>query len=316
MNKKNFFNLMTMLLVALLSVGFAACSSDDDEDNPAPTPTPSGIEALTTDKVPALGWTGDTKSGIVTFAEEPTELEEGGAIQPYYAFEFSNSQCKEAVYDMVFPNTQLAQQFEAGLKDGTWAEDLDDDDDDFAPLRKAIMPILTRKSTLNYKDLGLPAKRNGKVVYFVLDAFKGKTAADIQSLVNFWAQKTQAMPTKVIVGTWDENKGLYKNPYVFGVGITYNVQCTFEGNFLTKIQGTMTCPNATWAQLMYLSVQDTNEDMEDFYGVAPTVTVSGKTITEVVEIPASRGITKEYIKQMMYYYDAAYSIPIYCMFFN
>lgn len=33
MNKKYFWSLLTFMMVAMLSVGFASCSSDDDDDN-------------------------------------------------------------------------------------------------------------------------------------------------------------------------------------------------------------------------------------------------------------------------------------------
>lgn len=315
MKKKNFFNLMTMLLVALLSVGFAACSSDDDEDdpNPKPEPTPSGIDALVSDKVPAIGWGADTQDGIVTFCEHKADNPEED-IQPYYALEMSKGECKNAVYDIVCPNERLAVQFETALKNGDWAEALDEEDEEyFAPLRKAIMPLVTRKSTLNYKDLGLPAKRKGNVVYFTIDCFVKKTLADIKSLVNLWAGLSQAMPNNVIVGTWDESKGRYLNNQVFGMGIVYDVKATFENNYLVKLTGTMTCPNATWAQLMYQVVEETEEEMGERSFMETSATVSGKVVNVVADIQPGY-IEKAYVKQMMAAYDVLYSYPIFCMF--
>lgn len=312
MNKKNFFNLMTMLLVALLSAGFAACSSDDDEDEPTPTPTPTPSGELVTDKTPALGWSADKQDGIVTFCEYITENTEED-IQPFYALELASGQCKDAVYNIVCPNERLAQQFEDVLKNGDWAEALEDEDD-YAPLRKALLGITTRVRDLNYKDLGLPAKRKGKVVYFNIDCFKGKTLNDIKYLVNFWAGKTQAMPNQVVVGTWDEGKGLYKNNFVFGLGIVYDIQATFQNDFLVKLTGKMSCPNATWAQLMYEAVLDEYEDMADEYDqIETSVTVNGKVVNAVADIEPGT-IPKSYVKQMMAMYDISYSYPVFCLF--
>ena len=312
MNKKNLFQLMAILLVSILSVGFTACSSDDD-DNPSEEQSQSttGIKALTSDKAPALGWNGDSQNGILTFAEEPWETDEGN-IQPYYAFEFSNAQCNEAVYDIVFPSVQLAQKFEAICKDGTWAEDIDDDDD-YAPLRKAIKPILTRAQTINYKDLSLPAKRNGKVVYFLMDTFKKKSAADIKLLINYWCDVNANMPNKVICGTWDAAKGKYNNNNVFGVGIVYDIKATFENDYLTKLTGTMTCPNATWARLMYEVVEDVNDEVSGFSGLSTEVKLNGKTITEEANVEPGM-IPRAYVEQMMYVYDVNYSYPVFCFF--
>lgn len=323
MNKKNLWSLLTFMMVAMLSVSLTACSSDDDEDGNGGTG--GDVAGLVSAATPSLGWSGDMQNGIVTYCPEivdnsDAEDEYDMDYQTYYAFAFENGACKNAVFDMICPSEAMAKQLETAFKNGTWA-DMDEDDDDeydaraFASVRRAGRQIksMTRAgSDYNLQDLSLPVLRSGKVLYIYVECLKEKSGDDVKSLVLYWEGKSTVIPNKIISGKWDEQTGRYVNNNLLALGITYEINTTYENNLLKSYVTTMTFPNTTWAQAMYDEIESQNKQIASQTGLYPEATLSGRTLKEKAVIYGD--VTKEQTLQMITVIDWAMSRPFFVAF--
>lgn len=310
------------MLVAMLSVGFASCSSDDEDGGGGSGGDTSGLVSATT---PSIGWSGDMQNGIVTYCPEivdnsDAEDEYDMDYQTYYAFSFENGSCKNAVFDMICPSESMAIQLESAFKNGTWAA-MDDDDDEeydsraFVSVHRAGRQIksMTRAgSDYNLQDLSLPVMRSGKVLFIYVECLKGKTGDDVKSLVLHWEGKSTVIPNKIISGSWDEQTGRYVNNNLLALGITYEINTAYENNLLKSYVTTMTFPNTTWAQAMYDEIESQNRQIASQTGLYPEATLSGKTLKEEAIIYGD--ITKEQTLQMITFIDWAMSRPFFVSF--
>lgn len=307
------------MMVAMLSVSLTACSDDDDEEAGG---SAAGLVSATT---PSLGWSGDMQNGTVTYCPEivdnsDAEDEDEMDCQTYYAFDFENGSCKNAVFDMICPSESMAKQLETIFKNGTWAAMDDDDEYDdeydvraFASVRRAGRQIkaMTRAgSDFNLRDLSLPVMRSGKVLYIYIECLKGKSGDDVKSLVLHWEGKSTVIPDRIIAGSWDDKTGRYVNNNLLALGIGYEINTTYdEDNLLKSYVTTITFPNTTWAQVMYGEIESMNRDVASETGLYPKATLSGKTLKE--ESVISGDVTKERTLQLITAIDWGMSRPFF-----
>lgn len=316
--KKSIF-IRAVLFSLFTSTALVACSSDDDEEGGAGAS--SGL--IITDTPKAEGWKGDLQNGDATYvpyivdnsyAEDEYDMD----LQPYYAFNFSNGVCKEAVFGLICPNEKIAKQYETIFKNGTWA-DLDDDDDydDYDDYRvnkvQSRIKNMTRAvSDYDFKDLALLVYRNGKVLYVTIDCLKGKSGNTLQKIVIFW--NTGEGEPDIAMGKWDDNAGRYTNNNLYGLGIDYEINTTFDNNLLTKYTTTMTFPNKTWAELLFEDLEESNREIGDLLGLGlyPEATLNGKSVNENAVIVGD--ITKEQTLQVIAFLDWSMARPFITMF--
>lgn len=317
MKKTNFlWSLLTLLMVGVMSFTLVSCSSDDDGGG---TPPPSDSEGLVSNVIPDEDWSGDMQNGIATYV--PYAAEDDEDITPYYAFNFKDGNCTEAVFDIVCPNEQFAKMLEKAFKDGSWAIMDDDDDDDdydnypyyskaFSANMRSHLKAMTRETfDINLRDLALPVKRSGKVLYFYIDCLKGLSGADVKELVNRWSGISEDAPAKIIVGNYNEATGRYTCNNMHGIGVNYEINTTYENNLLKTYVTNVTFPNRTWAQMMYESLEEQNNSLGYYFGIYPEATISGNKVTENAAIVGD--VTKEQTLEMIAYIDQLNSQPIY-----
>ena len=327
MKKTNFlWSLLTLLMVGVMSFTLVSCSSDDDGGN---TPPPSGSGGLVSTVIPDEDWSGDMQNGTATYV--PYAAEDDEDIMPYYAFNFKDGTCTEAVFDIVCPNEQFAKMLEQAFKDGSWTimGDDDDDDDDYddyedyddyayrskafsANMRSHLKAMTRAASDINLRDLALPVKRSGKVLYFYIDCLKGLNGADVKELVNRWSGMSYDTPTKVLVGNYNEATGRYTCNKMHGIDVKYEINTTYENNLLKTYVTNVTFPNRTWAQMMYENLEEQNSSLGSYFGVYPEATISGNKVTENAVVIGD--VTKEQTLEMIAYIDQLNSQPIYTFF--
>ena len=322
MRKQSIWGLLTMMMVAMQSMVFISCSSDDnDNGDAASSEDVTGLVSATT---PSLGWSGDMQNGIVTYCpsivdNSDAEDEYDVDNQTYYAFSFENGHCKNAIFNMICPNERMAQKFEAAFRDGTWAV-MDDDDEDYDTrlfvsaqrIKQQIKTATRAHSGYNLQDLALPVYRIGKVLYITIDCLKGKSGDDVKYLILCWEGKSTVIPNKIVTGKWDESIGRYTNDNLLALHITYEISTKFENNLLKEYVTTMTFPNTTWAQAMYEEIEAQNRRTGAQTGLYPKATLSGRTMKEEAVIYGD--VTKEQTLQLIAIIDYAMSQPFFVSF--
>ena len=110
--KKN--AILWMFGVALSAMTcLSACSDDDEGGN-------GGVDngALVSDQVPDTpGWSGSTDNGVCTYTPQGVDYQD---YPGYYAFDFKDGVCQEAVYDLVCESEMEAQYISNVLNNGTF----------------------------------------------------------------------------------------------------------------------------------------------------------------------------------------------------
>ena len=110
---------MCVAVALLTAVSFTSCSSDDDNGGGSSAGDQDG---LVSSDLPSQGWTGSEQNGIVTYKpyyDEPS----------YFAFNFKDGVCDNAVYNIVFESEAEARYICDMLRDGTWIFEGDEDVD-------------------------------------------------------------------------------------------------------------------------------------------------------------------------------------------
>lgn len=307
-----------MLCAMFTTTALVACSSDDDDENGGGNGGGAPSELIFTN-VSNAGWSGNLQNGVVTYVPYIVDEEDAeDEWQPYYAFNFSNGICQDAVFSLIFPNEEFAKYMANLFQSGEWATmDEDDDDyddyDDYSYARKiqSRVKTMTRATTdLNVRDLALPVKRNGRVLYITIDCLKGKSGSTLQNIIIFWL--TGEGTPEIVMGNWDDAKGRYTINNVFGLGINYVINTTFEESILTEYVTTMTFPNNTWANMMYEQLEEQNQQIGSIFGLYPEAEINGNVVSENAAIYGE--VTKAQTMELIADIDWSFSRPFFTMF--
>lgn len=280
---KKYFNYLAFAMVAACSLAFVSCSDDDDEPKGGNT-NPDVSAELVLNHVGRTGWSGNADNGVLTYV--PYDADEyGDDWQPYYAFDFTNGVCQDAVFGLICESTYMAQQLERLFKTGAWADMDDDDDDDYydyAALRKMqsrLKKVTRAYDGYNLSDLALTVYRNGKTIYITVDCLVGKDNGTVRKTIDIW-QGNDSDLSEILIGKWDDANNRYINNNIYGINTKYQIDTEFANNLLKKYMTTITFPNKTWAALMFENLEEQNEQIGDIYGLYPQAELNGRVVTE------------------------------------
>ena len=322
MKTKNYLMKLFMLFCMMTVTAFAACSNDDDDERDNDNEAPS---ELIFSKTPKTGWNGNLQNGVATYVPINDDYDDDDDIQPYFAFNFSNGICQDAVFSLICPNETIAEFMASKFQDGTWITmDDDDDDDDYYGARatraahkmQAHAKAMTRADyNYNFTDLKLPVKRSGKVLYITIDCLKGKRGSDLQNIVIFWVTGETNVDKEILIGKWDDNAGRYTNSNLYGMGITYEINTAFENDSLTNYVTTMTFPNRTWANMIFEQLEEQNKKIEEIVKLKPEATLSDdeRTVEEKAVILGK--VTKKETLEIIAMLDWAMAQPFFVSMF-
>lgn len=141
---KKFFLFMAAAATAM-TLGLSSCHSGDDDDDRAVVDD----NELVSSDLPAEGWSGDSETGVYKYGLTDESHEFGS----YFAIRMNGNVCSEAVYNVVMTTAAAARQMSDILSNGTWAQKIEDDDDEYyAPEHRAMnmaVSVMQRISEMN-----------------------------------------------------------------------------------------------------------------------------------------------------------------------
>ena len=305
-----------------------ACSDNDDEGRGNGN-VDNG--ELVSDKVPDVsGWSGSTDNGVCTYTSEYADYQD---YPGYYAFDFKNGTCQEAVYNMVC-ESEAEAQFLADLLNNATFDDLLDDEEIYAQKSLTTSQESILGQSLNYLQtlkkvmmksapatradlLGISCSQSGKVIVFALDCFKGKNGEEAQYVMKVWdtGLVTEDLPDAPIFGTYNESTGQYVNASIMGLANSrYEINTQYEGDILTQFTTTLTLPNDTWAWALEENFQEQAEDYIEMFGEAPEISRTGNKVT--VKAIIMDEITRTQITDYIVLLDLMMNMPIGVSFFS
>lgn len=312
---------MCVAVALLTAVSFTSCSDDDNGGGSS-----SGNQGgLVSSDLPSQGWTGSEQNGIVTYKpyyDEPS----------YFAFNFKDGVCDNAVYNIVFESEAEARYICDMLRDGTWMFEGDEDVDGMEDpeysyssksrtlsayptsilSRNVVETVRKFSKTTRGADnflLKYDVSRDGKVLYVKIDNLKGKTAEQIKYATNIWTNGFGfEVPTSFLFGTWDEAAGKYKCTNVYGIGATYEVDVDFSNGYVSKFVTTLTLPSESWAIAFELSMEESFDDYMEMFGKVPTISRNGKKVS--VEAIVIDQVSHDDIMKYLYILDYMNNVPL------
>lgn len=297
----------------------SACSDDDEGGN-------GGVDngALVSDQVPDTpGWSGSTDNGVCTYTPQGVDYQD---YPGYYAFDFKDGVCQEAVYDLVCESEMEAQYISNVLNNGTFEDLMGDEEYSLASattdqksllgqsLRylQTLRKVMAKTVPATRADLlGISCTQSGKVIVFKLDCFKGKDGETTQYVMQAWdtGLTLDSLPDAPVFGTYNEATGQYVNNSIMGIANSrYEINTSYEGDILTDFTTTLTLPNATWALLLEEGFNEQAQDYIEMFGQAPEISRNGNSVSvkAVILNDVTRAETKSYIIVL----DLMMNIPI------
>lgn len=324
-----------MCLCCLATISLTACG-DDDEGGNGGGGTGSGngkpTAGLISTNIPSQkGWSAVNANGVCTYLPDDLVAYPDDEYAAYFAFSVSGDKCHETVFNMVCDNEAMAKYLEQMLKSGEWAEE---DDEDYAahkqtanhslPKAQAMLHARTLKATVKKmraadNGLGLACNRSGRVVYFTIDALRGKPMTDVKLATKVWYEDMDAneIPARPIFGTWDEATGRYFSNSIYAIpGTSLEARAKFNAqNIVTDYTETWTFPNTMWATAMNEVIMDMATDWEETLGADVTVTMKDKTVVVVFNNPEVANISKSLLLQAIVLVDITNACPFGAMIF-
>lgn len=304
----------------LLMTAFASCSKDE-----APGGSHVDKDMVSTD-LPRPGFSGDKNNGILYYAENDLDTEDGA---PYLAFKMKDGVVDQAAVNVVFDSAaeakRIADMMNKGFSDAEEDDDWDDiENDPFwrpAQVNAANQQVLSAipsvkrllgKSTRAKNDLFvIPVSVNGCVIYAGLPAFKGVGYDDLVEYMQF-LDNGYGTIDHVIFGTYKDNH--YECKGLMGLNMNIYVDTDYNSKgFCTKFETTIDCPSKAWAQTLYDTMQEGADQIEEAFGARPEITISGSKVTEKAIILGD--VPREFVDRVIYGYDWALNVPmLYVMF--
>lgn len=329
--KKSFFDFAGTLFrtsiyaVCCLSlIGLSSCSSDDDDDDEGNGGGKPSTELVST-TIPTAGWSGSTDNGTCTYRSDDQEEE----YSAYYAFAFENGKCTDAVYNVVCENEAMAKELSQMLNSGQWIYD-DDDDDDYSvaslaksksqalvqTLRnsKAFMAITRSAREAGPNVMGITCTRDGRIVYFKVNALKGLDGESVKYAVQTWdtGLNMNNLPEKPVFGTWNEATGKYTSNSIYAIpGTKIEIETAFNSSDITtKYVAKFTMPNEFWAEMIEESLREQADGYRQLFGIELEISRTGSVVTsEHVNVGTSNA-TKEDLVKMIIAMDILNAQPI------
>lgn len=323
-----------MCLCCLAMFSLTACGDDDEGGNGGNTGGGSGKptgELISTNIPSQTGWSAVNANGICTYLPYDLVAYPDDEYAAYFAFAVSGETCNEAVFNMVCNSEAMAKYLEQMLKSGEWAEE---DDEDYAarmraphnsfPKVQALLHTRTLKATVKKmraanNGLGLARNRNGRVVYFTIDALRGKPMSDVKMATKVWYEDMDVseIPARPIFGTWDDAAGRYFSNSIYAIpGTSLEAKAKFNAqNIVTDYTEIWTFPNTMWAAAMNEVIMDMATDWKDLLGADVTVTLNGKAVVVVFNNPEVANISKSVLLQAIVLVDIINACPFGAMIF-
>lgn len=303
----------------------SACSDDDEGGN-------GGVDngALVSDQVPDTpGWSGSTDNGVCTYTPQGVDYQD---YPGYYAFDFKDGVCQEAVYDLVCESEMEAQYISNVLNNGTFEDLMGDEEysltsattDQKSLLGQSLRYLQTLRKVMaktvpatRADLLGISCTQSGKVIVFKLDCFKGKDGETTQYVMQTWdtGLSQDNLPDAPIFGTYDASTGRYTNNNIMGLANSrYEISTQYDGDALTDFTTTLTLPNATWAWALEESFNEQAQDYIEIFGEAPEVSRNGNQVT--VKAIIAGPVTREQAETYIIVLDMMMNMPIGVTFFS
>lgn len=319
--KKSFFDFAGTLFrtsiyaVCCLSlIGLSSCSSDDDDDDEGNGGGKPSTELVST-TIPTTGWSGSADNGTCTYRSDDQEEE----YSAYYAFAFENGKCTDAVYNVVCENEAMAKEVSQKLNSGQWIYD-DDDDEDYsvASLAKSKSQALvqTLRNSKAFKAItrsareagpnvmGITCTRDGRIVYFKVNALKGLDGESVKYTVQTWdtGLNMNNLPEQPVFGTWDEATGKYTSNSIYAIpGTKVEIETAFNSsNITTKYVAKFTMPNEFWAEMIEESLREQADGYRQLFGIELEISRTGHVVTsEHVNVGTSNANKEDLVKMII-----------------
>ena len=241
-------------------VGLTSCESSD--------PSLEAEDGLVSETVPTQkGWSGSTENGICTYAPEV-----GDDASGYYAFSFKDGVCSDAVYNMVCDSEVEAMAVVEMINKGEFGYDEDEDFSDYSAIAKSPALALSARQLALMKKIilenqkatradftGITCSRDGKVVFIKVDCFKNKDGEIVKQVVEAWDSglNINNLPDAPVFGTYDKATGKYTLENILGIdGSVYEINVSFENDFLKSLKTSVTMPTESWAQMLEESLRE------------------------------------------------------------
>lgn len=323
-----------MCLCCLTMFSLAACGDDDEGGGGGGTggggSNPPTGELISTNVPSQQGWSSVSPKGVCTYVPADFVADPDAEYAAYFAFAVKGDTCQEAVFNMVCESETMAKYLEQMLRSGEWAED---DEDYAAPMNPAVQSLPVVKATLNTRafkatmkkmrasnnGLGLPCNRSGRVVYFTIDALRGKSMADVKLASKVWFEVADAseLPPYPIFGTWDEAAGRYYSTSIYAIpGTSLEAKVKFNAeDIVTDYTETWTFPNTLWASAMYDVILEMAADWEMSLGAEVSVTLKGSSVVVVCNNPEPAQISKSLLLNVIVMVDIINACPFSAMIF-
>ncbi len=314
MKKRLIFGCLAALMIGF---GITSCNREDVPVNP-------DMGGVVVNVVPAEGWAGDMENGVATYTPEQDYYPEEDYIQgTCFAFEFSESVCQNAAYNIICTDEFWAQQYQKLLNSGEWADF--EDDEEYAVASRGVSDLIDLNpaqqikrmwgtlSTRASSSLSFNVKREGKVLYVAIHNFKGVSSEDVTYAVNVWEGRIYT-PDHFIFGQWNASTGVYTCNNLYSLGVNYRVEVGFDSaRNVESYVTTMTFPSADWASIMYGAFREQAEELGTQFGATPKVNLTGSTVR--IEAVILAEVSEEFIVQYLMFLDFANNVPMLSMLF-
>ncbi len=294
-----------------LGFGFTACGDDDPAEKVEKNP-----QIVTTNVPSTLGWSQNDSEGIAYYTVTNDADLEDGEYNSYFGFAIKGDKVKAAVFSLVTGSEAEAATIAKLFNNGTWISE-EDEADLKAPARKvagalgrnlraAVKKVANTRANML---LPIPVLVSGKVIYINIPQLEGLSVAEVKNVMLYWNTDANIDADKFIFGKWDEKKGTYTCTNMGGVNITYVVNVEFNSNeYCTKYLTTVTCPNPSWAQVMYSSLEDQCDTFEDMFGRRPVLSITGNVVS--VDAAIINDVKKESIENALMQLDWINNMPM------
>lgn len=292
-------------------VGLTSCESSD--------PSLEAEDGLVSETVPTQrGWSGSTENGICTYAPEV-----GDDASGYYAFSFKDGVCSDAVYNMVCDSEVEAMAVVEMINKGEFGYDEDEDFSDYSAIAKSPALALSARQLALMKKIilenqkatradftGITCSRDGKVVFIKVDCFKNKDGEIVKQVVEAWDSglNINNLPDAPVFGTYDKATGKYTLENILGIdGSVYEINVSFENDFLKSLKTSVTMPTESWAQMLEESLREQFSSYGEIFGQEPDLKREGKKIT--VNAAVSGDVERETVENYIIVIDIMMNKP-------
>lgn len=317
--------LAAVAMCVMMSAALVGCSSDDDGVKGTGGGKDDNItEGLVSTTVPSEGWSGTAVDGICTYRPSDQADEE---FSTYYAFNFEDGKCKDAVFNIVCGSEDDAKYISDALNSGEWFYgDEEEEDYDEASMAVKHNSMLSRairsskavksalRSTRAADVMGITCTQDGRIVYFKVEALAGLGGEDVKYVMETWdtGLNMDTLPSEPIFGTWDEATGKYTSDSIYAIpGTKVEIETAFDSSdMLTKYVAKFTMPNELWAESIEEALIEQADGYKQLFGIELEITRDGNVVTSNQLNVAMANVDKETLVKMIVAIDILNAAPI------